>query len=93
LIYVEYENHLSVASNETSELNIYPNPTNGIVYMDGSSFEPINRTINVFTTEGKCVLTYQMTTHSLDLSNLEKGVYFLQIKGNNNFITKKIILE
>jgi hypothetical protein len=75
--------------------NIYPNPTNDILYVE-TPFEK-NFEIKVFTTQGTLVKQMQRanaTRTALSLANLPKGMYFIQIKNDNQtFSTQKIIVQ
>jgi hypothetical protein len=75
--------------------NIYPNPTNDILYVE-TPFEK-NFEIKVYTTQGTLVQRVQRANASrtsLSLANLPKGMYFIQIKNDNQtFTTQKIIVQ
>ncbi len=75
--------------------NIYPNPTNDILYVE-TPFEK-NFEIKVFTTQGTLVQRIQRANAprtALSLANLPKGMYFIQIKNDNQtFTTQKIIVQ
>ncbi len=75
--------------------NIYPNPTNDILYVE-TPFEK-NFEIKVYTTQGTLVQRFQRANASrtaLSLGHLPKGMYFIQIKNDNQtFTTQKIIVQ
>jgi hypothetical protein len=75
--------------------HIYPNPTNDILYVE-TPFEK-NFEIKVFTTQGTLVQRIQRANAprtALSLANLPKGMYFIQIKNDNQtFTTQKIIVQ
>jgi hypothetical protein len=75
--------------------HIYPNPTNDILYVE-TPFEK-NFEIKVYTTQGTLVQRFQRANASrtaLSLGNLPKGMYFIQIKNDNQtFTTQKIIVQ
>lgn len=70
--------------NKTNYLNIFPNPTSGIVTI--SSSQAI-ASIDVFDVTGKLVYSQQynnkQTNSSLDLFNLSNGIYFIHAKTEN----------
>ena len=79
---------LDVNENE-QDLNVYPNPTHSEISWNYSSNVDEIVVVNVI---GKIVLRVTMpATNSIDLSNLESGIYFLKIQKNNSVITKKIV--
>lgn len=75
--------------------NIYPNPTNDILYVE-TAFEK-DFEIKVFTTQGTLVQRIQRAhapRTALSLVHLPKGMYFIQIKNDNQtFTTQKIIAQ
>jgi hypothetical protein len=77
------------------QFNIYPNPTNDILYVE-TPFDK-NFEIIVFTTQGTLLQRIQRANASrtsLSLANLPKGMYFIQIKNDNQtFTTQKIIVQ
>jgi hypothetical protein len=77
------------------QFNIYPNPTNDILYVE-TPFDK-NFEIIVFTAQGTLVQRIQkanVSRTSLSLANLPKGMYFIQIKNDNQtFTTQKIIVQ
>jgi len=87
-----YSEVISVISNkETLELNIYPNPTTGILIVKGKEIEQIEiidvtgKTISKFTIKGNL--------QSIDLSNQAKGIYFVKAISKTAIITEKLILQ
>ena len=77
--------------NEVSDLNLYPNPTNGTFTMS-SSFN-IQR-IQVYDQTGREInsnLTY--SNGNVIVSELTSGVYFIEVLINENKITRKVIVR
>lgn len=74
-----------------SDISIYPNPSTGIVHFD----TPNAVSIAIVDVLGKTVFTAQNVTKetNVDLSNLQKGVYFAKINGESGSFSKKIILK
>ena len=66
---------------------IFPNPTNGIVCIEGTTVSEVQ----VYNVLGQLVKTVQ-NTNEIDLSNLNQGVYTLQIKDENHTIMNKKVL-
>ena len=83
-------NQGGVGINELSLLNItlYPNPTTGVFTLNGE-IENIF-TISVFDMMGKEILT-ELNTNTIDMSNQDAGIYFVEIKsGDRKQIVKMI---
>ena len=64
--------------NELNELNIYPNPFNDIIIVESE----LIGTINVYNTLTQLLISQSKnsTKTELDLSNLESGIYFVELK-------------
>jgi len=79
----------------SNEFSIYPNPSQGIVNLKFSNTE--KKQIEVYSILGNSV--YSETTSKgsvqLNLTDLNKGVYFIKISDQNGstLITKKMILQ
>jgi len=69
-------------------IQIFPNPATNIINLQGI---PENSTIHIYDINGKLLLTKQETINQIDISNFQSGVYTLQIIGNNEVITHKLI--
>ena len=81
---------LSVSENSITKnyAKLYPNPTTGLVTFESS--ETINK-INVLDIRGKIVNSYTPIDNSLNVSHLVNGIYFIQLVGDQNLITKKLV--
>jgi subtilisin family serine protease len=71
----------------TDKLTVYPNPTNGLFYVECKN---AISSIQVYNTQGSLVLEKQMSSIkkgvqkiAIDLSNYPSGVYILRSKGEN----------
>ncbi len=76
-------------------LEIYPNPSNGLVYLeipDGIKLDAIHL-YNVQGQKIKSIAHVGMGNHSFNLSSLPNGIYFAKAIGNQTFQTKMLILD
>ena len=78
---------LSVASNTSKELTVYPNPVKNILKIS----QTVDK-VELFALDGKLIRT-DANIDKLDFSNVSKGVYNLKItlNGQKGIIVKKII--
>lgn len=71
-------------NNEINEgiIKIYPNPTDGILYLSGlENLNPSNYRVEITSTSGRFVKkSYDLTSSELDLSELPSGVYGILIR-------------
>ena len=64
---------------KNSNIKIYPNPTNNIINIEGLTKNE-NNTIQIFDVQGKLVITKTIAEKgTIDLSELNKGVYVIKI--------------
>jgi hypothetical protein len=79
-----------------SETNVlYPNPANDFIYLFNNDGEKFNR-LTVFDLSGKRVLALENNASKLieaNVSNLENGVYFLEISNNKSLKRLKFIKQ
>ena len=70
-------------------INMYPNPSKGIVNIIGVTGKSQITVTNVL---GETVMNVE-NTKVLDLSNFANGLYFIKINSNNHIVTEKIIIN
>ena len=84
----------NVSKDRVAEIKIYPNPSYDKIYIErkDNANDMVQLTIyNIFNSP---LLESELKTKNqivLDISNLPKGVYILQLKTNDDILTKKII--
>ena len=80
-------------NDETSNLNIYPNPTTGIFTIDLGKTN--NASIIIYDVLGKVIVneTSISTVTQIDLSGHNRGIYFVNIQTENDNIVKRITLQ
>jgi hypothetical protein len=78
-----------VGTNEQTEttLQVWPNPTKGLLYIEADN---INK-VEIYNLLGQIVLSAEKV-ETIDVSSLEKGVYFLRVSDENGLkgVTKII---
>lgn len=80
-----------------NSLVIFPNPTNGSLFINYSSEKEQEITIEFFDLLGKSLLKYSLfcnagfTEKTIDCSTLNQGIYLLKISDSNNISVAKII--
>ncbi len=78
--------------------DLYPNPNNGILFMDISSGQNYELTITVINQIGVVVKEENISIGEnsniqLDLNDLSSGIYFINIKGDIINVTRKIVVQ
>jgi hypothetical protein len=69
------------------DISIYPNPSSDMVYTDGNHSQ---LKLVMYDILGKQVMNKSIT-NSIDISQLEKGVYILQLSDGAKLTTQRII--
>ena len=72
---------------ETRKINIFPNPTKGIIKIDENNI----KVVLITNQSGEIIL--ESKSNIIDLSDKPKGVYFIKIVTDNNAFVDKIIVE
>lgn len=83
---------IGLDENQNIDFRLFPNPANESVYIKSKTNSKIDLTI--FDIQGKIVLKDIINSNSLiNVSHLNQGIYFVQIKTNTSYKTIKLIIE
>lgn len=72
-----------------NKIVVHPNPANDVIYIE--SIEPIDSFILLDLT-GK-IITSEKSSKTLNVSNINPGIYLLKINSNNTTTTKKVVIQ
>ena len=89
-----YIGSLGIETNnlQANSIQIAPNPVKNILELQTN--ESINIVaITIIDADGRNVLVRDTTEKSIDVSSLQKGIYFAKVVTNKGVITKEIIKE
>jgi hypothetical protein len=75
-----------------ANINLYPNPTTGLVKVENNSTFTVTG-VSVVNPAGSEVFSQNGDLKSVDLGNLNKGIYFMKVETNGGSLMKKIVLE
>jgi len=83
---------------DKAQLNVFPNPTDGHVYINIDLAIRKDGLVEIFDLLGKKVFDYafkNLTAESIeaDLSNQPKGMYTVTLRSGDEFISKKLVLQ
>jgi len=87
---------LSVNDFEEGEFLIYPNPSRDIFNIKRTTTIGENMNIKVYDVTGKLIRSKSNVTdtnYELNMSNISKGLYFLEVSIDNKRLVKKLILN
>ncbi len=77
-------------NSETNKFLVYPNPSNGKIFIDGKASNKAR--IKIYNVLGEEVLSLDYTD-SISLEFLPKGIYWLNIIDDKQKLTSKIVLD
>lgn len=88
--FIVSEGPVSIDENQLSIIDVYPNPSNGLVQLD--KLPAGEKTILLLDAQGKLIQSYQTIAESYSLV-IEggSGIYFLRILGEEQINTHKIV--
>jgi uncharacterized protein (TIGR02145 family) len=75
----------------SEEVILYPNPAKEKLYISNSNYA--HSIIMILDLQGKKVLSKQMDSDPIDISNLEKGVYVVKLVDSENVLITKFVKE
>lgn len=86
-----FEKNDEVAENSDLDINIYPNPSNGLITIEAEG----ENTVSVYSITGQAVKSMTINGKTtIDLSDLNKGVYMMVMTGlNGESLKQMIVLE
>jgi hypothetical protein len=83
----------SVVDKLSDKLLIYPNPSNGLINIELDKLNFYNISISNVLAKEVYNSTISAVNTTLDLSNFDKGLYFVELNDGENIFTKKLIIE
>lgn len=88
---------LSVKENTLNNLNIYPNPTNAMLYVQLPAITSGKLQMQLLTMTGQCIWSNHFESFNgifsttIDMSKFAKGIYYLRVQQQNQLTVKKVI--
>jgi hypothetical protein len=90
---------INILADEYDLLSLFPNPTTGLTELIFNSYNSGEATLNVVGADGKVIISTDVTTQTggnrfnLDLSDQERGVYFVSVTTRDKVYKTKLIKE
>ncbi|MEO1216161.1 MAG: LamG-like jellyroll fold domain-containing protein [Bacteroidota bacterium] len=85
----DYSEMVSVYSSGLGVLNIYPNPSQSLINIDGIDVE--NLRYRIIDNTGRTILQSEMDKNQIDISTLANGLYFLSLDLPGENIVQRIV--
>jgi hypothetical protein len=75
--------------------NLFPNPASGIVNLEFNPALTSTSVLNIYTVTGGLVRTFTLTPnqHQIDLTELNEGIYFVEIRSGERILRQKLIIR
>lgn len=73
------------------EIKTYPNPATERVFIETDFVQPVD--FQVFSMAGKCVKTGRLDEAGIGVSELDSGIYFLELRASNGRFLTNLLLE
>ena len=80
----------STNSSAVSSVAVYPNPASETLYLRGIAQDA---QVFIYDLGGKMVLNQQISGNSIDIKNLQTGIYMIKIEGKEGVIIKKFVKQ
>lgn len=81
---------------KNKQLEVFPNPSTGIIYLKGLSTSDVS-TIQIFSATGQLLqqvaFINPQEVQAIDLSNYNSGLYYVQVENEQGRLMKKIIVK
>lgn len=88
--------NVGVEDEAANNVNVYPNPFNNELQIDGL-FADETVTVKIYNAQGQLMMDVEKNATSgqltLSLTDLDKGVYFLQVEGEDYQFVKRLLKE
>jgi beta-glucanase (GH16 family) len=86
-----YQNSpLSIDDLNKDEIRVYPNPAREVITIKTDSDI---ENLKLYNSLGQIVIDQNTKTKTMDISQLQNGVYILKIKSKNRTVTKRILVD
>jgi len=90
-----YDASLSVDEFNLTDFSLYPNPANDQVTLKWSKPEDVS--VRIYNTLGKLVFYSKklniLNGYNVDISNFEKGIYYVKLNSTYGELTKKLVIN
>lgn len=87
---------LSLNNNDDFSINVYPNPSNDIIYFENENFVMGESKLLIYSYAGLLIKEFEITATTLEITKNEfqRGIYFYKLINNNDvFTTGKFIFK
>jgi len=90
-----YGESLGMNDKSVLKINIFPNPVSDILYLNYNKSavpDPGNVGIEIYSVTGQKVKVIDHTTDKIDISELSKGIYLINLVTDKGIVTRKFVV-
>lgn len=80
-----------LSSFDESNITVYPNPATDFIYLSNNNIP--SQQIHIYNINGQLVKQLQANTRSIDVRELDAGLYFLQLRNETSVRTKQFLIQ
>jgi hypothetical protein len=84
---------VSINSLESINISLYPNPVDGVLYIQSSDLTLSSNSVKIYSIDGKLLLEETLKRNSIDVSKLSKGLYLIELQLNQGKVVKQFVKE
>jgi len=81
---------LTIVDETLTDLVMYPNPTENLLYFE-STADISNKVATIFDITGKKIFSSKLLNKSLDVSQLNSGIYIIRLEEKGKVINRKFV--
>ena len=85
-------NGIGINDLKVSNLAIYPNPSEGLIKL-GSLNQNESSQLSVYSLDGRLVSQLELTNSTVDLTNLDSGLYWLELHTKNEVKRAQLVIS
>lgn len=90
-IYVNELNNSITENTITENINIYPNPSQGEVYIYIADFSN-NATLRIYNSNGQLIKQQEVDEQTSTINISQKGLYFIEVLNGSEHTTKRVVI-
>jgi polyhydroxybutyrate depolymerase len=79
----------SVSENKIAKIGIYPNPTSNVLRIENTASKILN--VSVFNTSGQLVKSFSNGSQTVDVADLEQGIYQIMVATEKGMFSNSFI--
>lgn len=83
----------NIGNARDEKIKVYPNPSNGIVYLDGLNSPKQNISVSISGLDGRVLKKQQIRNNYFDISDMNPGIYIYRIYTGNQTVSRGTIVK